>query len=112
MSLLVVDAVKERKYSFAGHLARMDSGDVVNRILHARNLAWWRHVQRQHQSHGHRSGDQPHPKRFCAHARWESSFEDFWGVHTAPDATDTVGWMLAAQDRAKWQQSCRKYICN
>ena len=110
--LLVVEMAKARKCSLAGHLARMDSGEMANRILHTRSLTWWRHIQSKNQAHGRRGGDQPHPKRFCAHARWESPFEDLWGVHSSPDATDVVGWMLAAQDREKWQQSCRKYVCN
>ena len=109
-NLVVTEIVKERKYSFAGHLARMDSGDVVNRILHARNLAWWRHTQSLSQTHSRKSGESPHPKRFCALARWESPFENFFGVHSAPAAADVVGWMQAAQDRQAWQRRCRNFV--
>ena len=109
-NLVVTEQMKGAKHNFAGHLARMASGDIANQILHARHLAWWRHWQSQNQAHGRRRGDQLHPKRFCAHGRWEAAFEDFYGVHTAAAARAVVGWMRAAQDREKWRQSCQTFI--
>ena len=106
--LNVVNNIKEIKYSFVGHVARMSSEDAVNQILHSRHLAWWRHQQTLKRRR--RAGDSAHPRRFNALGRWETPLETFFGARATPDAHDVVGWMLAAQDREKWRRSCRAFI--
>ena len=105
----VVSQVKEIKYTFAGHAARMDPQDVVNQILHVRHLAWWRHQQSlpwNSSSHG----DRPHPQRFNALRRWESPFESCWGRCSTPSVHDVVGWMRVAQDRDEWRRGLHRFV--
>ena len=110
-SLNVVENMKGIKYSFAGHVARLDRHDVVRQVLHVRSLAWWRHQQSLPKNKAHSSrGGRPHPKRFNALRRWESPLEEYWGISTAERSSDTVGWMLAAQAREKWRQNRCKLI--
>ena len=108
-NLNVVNKVKEAKYNFAGHVARMDPQDIVNQILHVRPLAWWRYQQSlPSNSTSHRA--RPHTQRFNALRRWESSLEICWGSCTAPSAQDVVGWMHAAQDRDRWRRGCHSFV--
>ena len=93
--------IRLAKHNFAGHAARMPQEDIVNQVLRLRHLAWWRQVQATPRLMPPR-GPRPHTKRFNALSRWESPLEDVCGRAQAMTTDDTVGWMLQAQDRQRW----------
>jgi hypothetical protein len=95
--------VRERRlqllHRFAGHIARMREGVVVD-ALRTRCLAWWRYQQNRY----HSKWDGVHPRRFHVW-RWEAQLTNFYGEVETPNTQDDVGWILAAQDRDAWRCS-------
>ena len=86
---------KRRLHSFAGHLARVQSG-VVHDALRTRSLAWWRYFQQRRLT--------VHPHRFHVW-RWESQLTAFYGESAGLFVDENTGWMECAQDREKWRSS-------
>ena len=108
----VVSFVKGTKFNFAGHLARLDSQDVMKQVLMARSLAGWRHKQKLQSARPHVrvAGGSSHPKRFNALRRWETAFENFFGMREMQNPGDLVGWMSVAQNRDEWKKKRASFV--
>ena len=69
-----VSTFRVQKHRMAGHFARLEESHIVAKVLHCRDLSWWRQQQHDWEVNGKKwSGVRP--ARFACW-RWEQDFRD------------------------------------
>ena len=99
-----VNAFHVQKHRMAGHFARLEETHTVAKVLHCRDLSWWRQKQQELKVNGNKWRG-VHPARFACW-RWEQDFEDTYGIHTREESVHAinVGWKAIAQERTEWKK--------
>ena len=107
MNVLV--AIRDRMFSWAGHVARLDYKEICAKALRCRGLQCWRWRQLNWKEVERDKWSGPHPQRFKIY-RWEDmvagEVSKFVGNADGLSKTvqDSTGWLHFVQNRGCWKQ--------